>query len=171
LVRHRFDHERFWVVASSATKTLTAHAPPSNLDRGVAGSGHIREEETQSFVGSRDSPPAVDGRRHVVDEARPSATADRGRGLFFDEFGFDEFGEVLTDRVVVEPEMRREFSDVDWFIGVRDIAEDVVASGVAEGARLFLERNCHIRALTPFAAVLGNSASAASRARNTLVAS
>ena len=56
-----------------------------------------------------------------------------------DEFGFDEFGEVLTDGVVIESEVRGEFSDVDWYVGVRDVAEDVVPGRIAECARLFLE--------------------------------
>jgi hypothetical protein len=59
--------------------------------------------------------------------------------VFLDEFGFDEFGKVLPDRVVIEPEVRGEFGDVDWFVGVRDVAKDVVACGIAEGARLFLK--------------------------------
>ena len=170
LARHRVGNllDRIGIEAS---EMLAPYAAPPDLDRSVAGAGHVREEKAQSLIRSGDTPPAIDCRRHAVDQARPSATADCGRGVFFDEFRFDEFGEVLTYRVVIEPKVRGEFGDVDGLVGVRDVAEDVVARGIAQSARLFLKRSCHVCADAPIADVRGNCESAASRRRNTLVLS
>lgn len=139
VARHGVRDLRDGVVDPGATARAAPYAAPPDLDRSVAGASHVSEQETQPFVGSGDAPPTVDRGCDAIDEAGAASAAGRGRGLFVDELGLDEFGKVLTYRVVVEPEVRGELSDVDWFVGVRDVAEDVVPGRIAERARLFLQ--------------------------------
>ena len=82
---------------------------------------------------------------HPVLQPWPSAPA-AGRLALGHQLCIDELCQVLSDRVVIQPEVVGELSDVDGLRRVDDVFEDGVSRGVAERAGLLLE--CGHRLLT-----------------------
>jgi hypothetical protein len=46
---------------------------------------------------------------------------------------------MLSDRVVIEAEVRRELGDVNWCACIGDVPEDAMACGIPERSCLFLQ--------------------------------
>ena len=136
---HRLDDERDRIFFGGRTELLTSAGATPDFNRRVARSKHFAEEQTETLVRPGGAPPAICGGMGAVVESRPSASS--ARRLFFDhEIRVDQLRQVLSDRVVIEGEVRRELGDIDRRARVGHVAKDRVASRVAERSRLLLQR-------------------------------
>lgn len=137
---HRIDDERDWIciAARSGTPPTMCGATPDLLGR-ISGSEHLAEKQAQALVRAGDTPAAL--RRGVQAIVEPPASAPGTRRVVLGhEVSVHELREVLSDRVVIQPEMLSELGNVDGPARVGHVSEDCVASGVAECFRLLLQR-------------------------------
>ena len=137
---HRIDDRRDWIcIAARSGKPPTVCGTTPDLLGRISGSEHLAEKHAQTLVRTGDTPAALrSGVRAIVE---PRAAAPRAwRVLLGHEIGVHELREVLSDRVVIEPEMLSELGNVDGPARVGHVSEDSVTSGVAECLRLLLQR-------------------------------
>ena len=141
LTFHHIDDECDGIVFRTCAETLATSSPAPYLHRRVSGSDDLSKQQTETFVWSRDAPPAIRGGMDAVVEPRPAGTAT-GRKFLGQEFGVDQLREVLSDRIVIEAEVLRELGDVNGCARIGHVAEDPVAGRIPERSCLFLEC-CH----------------------------
>src|SRR5215212_6021724 len=85
-----------------------------------------------------ESPPAVRRLIDLVQQPRPAGARPLDAGLC-DQSSVHELGQVLTDGVVVELEVRGELGDTNRTIRVGDVLVDGVAGRIAECPGLLLQ--------------------------------
>ncbi len=110
----------------------------TNVDWRIAGTNDLRQQQRQPLIRAGDPPPALSRRVHRVDEPRSSASDPRRRALRY-KVRFDELREMLTDRIVMQPEMLGQFRHVDGSAGTSHVAEQLVAGRVTERPGLCLQ--------------------------------
>ena len=125
------------VVSRVAPRTCRPARRPTSTGESPVRMISDNSSDRRSY-GPDDSPPTLGGRVHRVDEARPP-TPDSWCRRLRHESRFDELGEVLTDCVVVKPEVSGQFDHVDRTTGVDDVAEQLVPGRVTQGSRLGLQ--------------------------------
>lgn len=123
-----------WIVSNLDAVASLA----SDVHGGSTCGDHIDEQDAEPSIWSGVAPSLFRCRIHSEQETWPPRTI-RWLRPAAEEFGVNEFCEVLADRVVVESEEIGEFGDVHGSVNVDGMAIDSVARWVSEGTRLGLE--------------------------------
>jgi len=126
LIHQQVDPQDLALVA----QPLTTTGPSPHLHRRVPGTDHLRQPQRETLVGARDSPPALRARVQLVNQSRSTAPTDRSLGLH-DELRGDQLRQMLADRIVVQPEVLCQLSDIHRPCCVRKDTEDLVTRRIA----------------------------------------
>ena len=136
---HHVDDERDRIVFHTCAETLATPSAAPYLDGRVSRSNDLAQQQAETLVRSGDAPAAIGRRMNAVVEPRPPATT-AGSKILGNEARLHQLRQMLSDRVVIEAEVRRELGNVNWRARVGDVTEDSI-------------RASDLRALVPVPAV------------------
>jgi len=128
--RHGVGHPGEDLLRFTGRASELLRHPSTDGDRCVSGADDLGKQQTETFVGPHDPPSTLGARVDLIDQAGPTGPAPLN-GRFDDEPGVDELGEVLADRVVVQPEVVRELCHIDRLAGVGQVPKHGMAGGIA----------------------------------------
>jgi hypothetical protein len=130
------------IIRAGRLMRLTLHRATPDVDRRIASTDHLAEKQTEAFVRPSHTPATLSRRVDAILETGSTRPAC-GSLLFDDQPCVDQLRQVLSDRVVIEREVRGQLCDVGGRALVGHVPENLVSRRVTESLGLLLQRCRH----------------------------
>jgi hypothetical protein len=112
LALHSGDHGCNGVIRRTSAESLTTTRATAHRFSRISRPDHLAQKQAEPLVGSGGTPPAIGAGMNAVIEAWPSTPGNRSV-LFGHELGSHQLRKMLSDRIVIEPEMLGQLGDIN----------------------------------------------------------